>query len=350
MKAAKRATADLLHPAAPRLREGLAVFALDGNRVRIGLAEPVVFDDLTADEAAFVSRLEGPPWSTPTDAARYPHVVRRLRRRGLLQEADPAQKRRKRTPVEESSVCVIGADNLGTAVALCLAQAGVGRVVVDDDTRVSVLGAGALTASATRAQAAVRDINGRAPQVAQVAGHSGVHSFTDVAVVVASGGPSVALICDLMAADQPHLPVISDEKGITVGPLVVPGDGPCITCMGIRRTELDPDWPLVALQCNGARLPHAPAAVRAIAAGVACDAIVRYLHGHRADPRQWRIECLEPGGSLRPIQGTPGDGGTTSLRGGPRVTEHAVSPHPSCRCADPLVIRDDFEDLEAILF
>lgn len=334
-------------PVAPRLRAGLAVFALDDGRVRIGLANPVVLDGLTADEAAYVASLEGPPRLSTTHAP-FAHVLQRLERLGVLSQADPSR-------VSQNSVCVIGADALGTAVALCLAQAGLHDVVVDDNTPVAVT-AVTSAASATKAQAAVRTINGRVPHTARVAAHAGTFASCDVTVVVANGGPSVDVIHDLMAADRPHLPVITDERGITVGPLVVPGRGPCLMCLGIERTDADPDWPLVALQCNGARAPHAPAAVSAIAAGVACDAVVRFLRGYALDPRQWRVECVAPGRTMTaPGRTMTAPANTvvtpaTSLRGGPSVTERTVSAHAACGCADPLVLGDDLENLQTILF
>jgi hypothetical protein len=132
-----------------------------------------------------------------------------------------------------------------------------------------------------------------------------------------------------MSVDQPHLPVISDECGVTVGPLVVPGEGPCMICMGIKRAERDPDWPMVALQCNGARSPIVPATVRAITAGVACDAVSRFLFNPQPESRQWRIECA-------PV-------------GGPSVREAVATAHPSCRCANTSMRGDYFENLQAVL-
>ncbi len=329
-------------PTGPRLRDGLAVFALDGNRVRVGLAEPVVLEGLTSHEAALVARLEASASSESPNVAGYAHVIDRLTRLGLT-EADPrvAVSSGGHTP---SSVCIMSAGELGTHIGLCLAQAGVTRIVFSDDTPVPADDLQSRTLSRGRGDAAVRAVNAWVPRAARLAPHHHTYAASDVVVVVAFGAAPVPLIHDMMAADQPHLPVVTDEYGVTVGPLVVPGEGPCVTCLGIARAEQDPDWPMVALQCNGARRAHASAAGRAIAAGVACDAVMRFLQNGSADPRQWRIECVERGGRL--ISG----GVATSLRGGPHVSETVVASHPSCRCHQSSVLSDDFEDQESILF
>ncbi|WP_430868494.1 hypothetical protein [Demequina aurantiaca] len=335
-----RAAAANLGSVPPRLRDGLAVFALDGNRVRIGLADPVVLEGLSSEEAAFVARLEEASACTSADVARYEHVIRRLDLHGLLAHrgtssppgtASSGEGTGTGTGTWHATVCVVGADDLAMAIGLCLAQAGVRRIEFEDAKPAAAATPVTMVAGVTRAHRAARAINGWVPHAAHVAGAGSSCRSPDVTVIVASGSPDLALVSDLMAADQPHLPVITDERGVTVGPFVIPGAGPCLTCLGISRTEADADWPLVALQCNGSRPTHASAAVRALTAGVACDSVVRFLDGGGSDARQWRAESR-----------TNGDG--------PRLTERVVRTHPSCRCSNPLVRGDDLEDQQAILF
>ncbi|WP_062213112.1 hypothetical protein [Demequina oxidasica] len=331
-----------LAPTSPRLRDGLAVFALDGNRVRVGLSEPVVLDGLTSEEAKFVAQLEGTLSRKVADTTAYPHVVDRLTRLGLMQTRPP----RKVTPRGDShsSVCVMSADALGAHIGLCLAQAGVNRIIFDDDAPLPAHDLQSLTLSRSRGEAAVRAVNAWVPHSACLAPHPGDATAGDVVVVVAYGAPTVSLVHDLMATDRPHLPVMTDEYGVTVGPLVVPGQGPCVTCLGIARTEQDPDWPMVALQCNGERSPQVSVAGRAIAAGVACDAVMRFLKDGIADPRQWRVDCVERGGRVAAGRVA------TSLRGGLLLSETVVSAHPDCRCHDSSVLSHDLENQESILF
>jgi hypothetical protein len=52
----------------------------------------------------------------------------------------------------------------------------------------------------------------------------------------------------LVAADVPHLAVVVRERGIVVGPLVVPGSAPCLRCLDLHRADRDPAWPLLLAQ------------------------------------------------------------------------------------------------------
>ncbi|MDR2895076.1 MAG: hypothetical protein LBV30_00255, partial [Propionibacteriaceae bacterium] len=36
----------------------------------------------------------------------------------------------------------------------------------------------------------------------------------------------------------------------TIGPLVIPGDGPCLNCHDLTRRDLDPTWPLQVYQLS----------------------------------------------------------------------------------------------------
>ena len=52
----------------------------------------------------------------------------------------------------------------------------------------------------------------------------------------------------LMADDVPHLAVIPDDLGATVGPLVVPGLTPCARCDDLHRLDADLSWAAIATQ------------------------------------------------------------------------------------------------------
>jgi bacteriocin biosynthesis cyclodehydratase domain-containing protein len=284
----------------------------------VGIAAPAILEGLSSQQAAYVASLEGAP-RTPGGTTTSADLSQRLADLGLLAPPDPEL-----TP---AVICVMGADDLGASIGRCVAQAGMGTVIFDDPTP-GTTAAAARGAGTTRAQAAARDINAVAPRTARAADLVGSYGGADITVAVAHGALSTTAVHDLMVTDQPHLPVVSDEAGITVGPLVTPGTGPCLICLGIRRAESDPTWPLVAIQCNGARTSYAPAPVRSIAAGVAAAAVSRYLADGRADARQWRIE---------------------NGPSGPSLTTTIVAPHPACGCGDSLVLGDNLEYLKSIL-
>lgn len=52
----------------------------------------------------------------------------------------------------------------------------------------------------------------------------------------------------LMADDVPHLAVIPDDLGATVGPFVVPGLTPCARCDDLNRLDADLAWAAIATQ------------------------------------------------------------------------------------------------------
>jgi len=317
-----------MEPIGARLRPGLAVFALDGNRIQIGLADPVILDGLTADEASFVASLEGPRTPTARRASDFSHVLGDLAVRGLLLVPDSGVHVEVRTAARAVRVAVVGASPLGVAVGLCLAQSGVDHVLFDDPTPVPVDQASRAGAYASRAQAAAHTVNHWPTAVGRATSEPAAQAGANVTVVVASGAVDTALIHDLMAADQPHLPVLTDELGITVGPLVVPGRGPCLTCLGIERASREPHWPRVALQCNGSRAAYAPAPLGTVAAGVASHIVSRFVEAGEYTPTQWRIVTAEFG---------------------PHVVQQSVTRHPACACCGPLVLGDKLQNLQAVL-
>lgn len=56
-------------------------------------------------------------------------------------------------------------------------------------------------------------------------------------------------------ADRVHLPVVVGGGGVTVGPLVVPGETACVSCVHLERRDDDRAWPLLALQLLSAGAP-----------------------------------------------------------------------------------------------
>ncbi|WP_157509460.1 hypothetical protein [Glaciibacter superstes] len=48
--------------------------------------------------------------------------------------------------------------------------------------------------------------------------------------------------------DIPHLPVLFGDNGARIGPMVEPGDSPCLFCVELERADTDPAWPAIAAQ------------------------------------------------------------------------------------------------------
>ncbi len=116
----------------------------------------------------------------------------------------------------------------------------------------------------------------------------------------------------LVNAGQPHLVVDVVEGVGRLGPLVVPGETACLTCVDHHRTDRDPAWPRLMAQLSGPAHDEAPAiAVTATAAWAA-----------------WHITSWVDGGlppsvdaelTMRPPDGI--------------VSQHPYPRHPSCGCA-----------------
>ena len=70
------------------------------------------------------------------------------------------------------------------------------------------------------------------------------------ALVVLAGHHVLApwLAARWLTVDVPHLPVVFGERAAVLGPLVVPGESPCLRCAEEHRIDEDPAWPVVAAQ------------------------------------------------------------------------------------------------------
>lgn len=55
----------------------------------------------------------------------------------------------------------------------------------------------------------------------------------------------------LLSRDIVHLPVVFTADRAEVGPLVTPGDGPCLACIEAHRRDADAAWPRIAAQLVG---------------------------------------------------------------------------------------------------
>ncbi|MDR6201201.1 hypothetical protein QE374_003110 [Microbacterium sp. SORGH_AS428] len=61
--------------------------------------------------------------------------------------------------------------------------------------------------------------------------------------------------------ERPHLPVILAGDRVHVGPLVTPGDGPCLACDAAHRRDEDAAWPGIAAQLMSQPAPPVTAAL-----------------------------------------------------------------------------------------
>lgn len=110
--------------------------------------------------------------------------------------------------------------------------------------------------------------------------------------------------------DVPHLPVVVSESAVTAGPLVEPGDGPCLHCVHLARVDADPAWPALATQLLGREPRKMPPLEVAEAAALVARRVLARLAGTRERGMSWRVDATG-------------------------VSERVWGRHPECRCAAP---------------
>ncbi|MDM7831881.1 ThiF family adenylyltransferase [Cellulomonas edaphi] len=319
-----------------RLREGLRVVRRSASEVQVG-TDPrwaVRVTDLTPDEVgALLAADDGHRRVLPTATARLRAVAGQLAAAQLATARD--ERRSTGTAAPDATawdlhdgdgparvaarrarrVGVLGLGPTGTTTAVSLAAAGVGTVLVDDARPVRSVDVGACGfrwADVGREREAVvaRLLRDTAPDVAiDAAGDP------DLLVVVEHGATDPVRAAMLLAADVPHLSVVVREADVVVGPLVVGGEGPCLLCLDLHRTEVDPAWPLVA---DGLARPawdgQEVAVLAGVAGGMAAAAALAYLD------RDVRLAASYEIGLADAV---------------PRRRDWAV--HPSCGCTAPSV-------------
>lgn len=158
---------------------------------------------------------------------------------------------------QQRCVEVRGAGRLGMALVTCLAAAGVGHVRLADERRVRVEDVGPAGASLRDVGSWPREAAGCAvgrlrPRSAEPpTGPPDPRGEPPAADLVVLVRPTVADSLEavpLLADGVPHLSVVVRERGLVVGPLVVPGEVACLRCLDLHRTDRDPAWPRVLAQ------------------------------------------------------------------------------------------------------
>lgn len=93
-----------------------------------------------------------------------------------------------------------------------------------------------------------------------------------------------------LSRDLPHVPVIAGDRGVTVGPFVEPGTGPCLYCVHLARIDADRAWPAIASQLSSR---PAPDVTRLQVVEVAAFAVRRIREWQPPTPvtYSWRVDA-----------------------------------------------------------
>lgn len=213
---------------------------------------------------------------------------------GLLESVGCAVDVLARRTAARVRVCGLG--RLGAALVTTLASAGVGRIDLDDAAPVGRhdvgwagytsddVGRPRTTALAT----AVR----RAGDGAQL--RVSRDGPVDLVVLVEQHVADPTRHRPLMTDGTPHLSVVVREASVLVGPLVEPGRTPCLRCLDLHRTDLDPHWPAVAAQLAVQRPGPEDTVLAAVGASLAAAQVVAFLDGRTSAVAGAAIEVRLP--------------------------------------------------------
>jgi bacteriocin biosynthesis cyclodehydratase domain-containing protein len=226
---------------------------------------------------------------------------------------------RRRLPLnrQQAVVAVRGEGRLGVAIAGLLAASGVGWVDfgADGHVRAEDTGTGYLDSDVDlpRREAGIAAIHRSACTVKT--GRLPPATKPDLAVLTDVVVPAPSMTARLHTEGIPHLLVrMRDGTGV-VGPLVVPGRTSCSRCMDLHRRDLDPAWPLLAMQLTGRPQPGELAATQATAG---------FAVGHALLMLDWWL-----GGALVPALCNASLEIDTAAS---TVVTKPWPPHPDCRC------------------
>lgn len=73
----------------------------------------------------------------------------------------------------------------------------------------------------------------------------------DIGVVLVEGAAAALHFARYLREDIAHLPVSLERGRTTIGPLIVPGDSPCLTCRDEHERDRDSAWPRMHAQLIG---------------------------------------------------------------------------------------------------
>jgi hypothetical protein len=153
----------------------------------------------------------------------------------------------------------------------------------------------------------------------------GARRGPDLVVLVRAAAADSVAAERLLAADVPHLSVVVREAGLAVGPLVLPGAGPCLRCLDLHRTDHDPAWPRLLAQLPGRATAAEPGETVSSRLGAALAAlqVLGHLDGLTAASAASAVLPASVGATLE-----------VDLPDG-LVTRRPWTVHPACGCSWP---------------
>jgi bacteriocin biosynthesis cyclodehydratase domain-containing protein len=200
-------------------------------------------------------------------------------------------------------VVVTGSSRLAVPIASILAASGVGQVDADQTglTRLAdAIPGGLLPADAHRPRgvAAADALRRVAPDLHAPRPSRRRSTF---AVLVGFEAPANVTALSYGARRIAHLAVSVRDGTVVVGPLVRPGQSPCLNCLDLTRQSLDPDWQAIAAQLHtGPDLAESVTVATALTgATFAAFEVLTHIDGGAPATVGATVEISEPGRSVR---------------------------------------------------
>jgi len=250
-----------------KIADGIPMVWRTPTSVQFGVDAPVIVDEVTSGVERILSALQSGISASGLDMLAREAALRPGELDALLRRLEPAMRPRPLPP--SARVLVTGSGPIASMIAALLHDAGV--LARSDDA---------------------------APTLA---------------VLVAEWviGPDDA--ARWLRRDVTHLPIVSTDSTVDVGPFVEPGGGPCVYCVQLARTDADAAWPAVATQLWGRPAPrHSQLMQLSVACFAARRILTRLTEGPAAIASAWHI--ADEGGA---------------------VSAWTARTHPRCSCAAP---------------
>jgi len=262
----------------PRLKSHVRPLRRGPGSLQLGLHPDagVVLDGLTDAEIAVVEALDGSLDISALYAAaavagvaagRLSDLIATLDRQRLLVDTTDHD----HVAARSGQHVVISADgDLPWALADLLRAGGVGRVTVGTNA-VDALD---LELRGHRSDGAP-DRAGRQP-----AAFGSVSGLPDLVVLAAMGAIRPDAGEPWLRRGIPHLPLVVQGHRVQVGPLIMGGDGPCLSCLDLHRRDRDAAWPALMFQLasSGPLMAGSPVTLESTLSAMTIGAAAMIVH------------------------------------------------------------------------
>lgn len=212
-----------------RLRAGVPLARLEEGIVQVGTGatHSVLITNATDKDIECLELLRHGAHAHEVDSS----LLEALKDAGLLEES---------AKIWQQYLCVriVGLGRIGTLIARTLADDGVPYIDVRDGRPVDATLEGIY---GEEEKGMRRDVALR-----QWLTNRGVHwsrgRTPHVAITVDEGVQDWGTAANLLYQDIPHLPIVTEDREVFIGPLSIPGTTPCFQCVERSRLEAVPGW------------------------------------------------------------------------------------------------------------